>query len=504
MSAGAQLLQAAWANSALPWIKTGADIAHQRDALIAESQAKTFDGMLKALQISSNNATTQAELNLKAAHLPIDQQNADTERMFAMHKLGGSQTPIEGVSGGVFDANGKPIEGATQGQPNTQTPALPQQAQTQSPEQDDPISLKTKADANSKLQYMLAKEVEATPDKPVGEVKKQLLDRNAEWEKTISQGLVTNPQELIRTKQMMEEFKQAVKSLDTLDPNASVADAVKGLQADYQDIIGRSRQVRGLDPKTGAAMDPSESSTPSTDASGGPGLLPPAEEPKTRTTPPGQNAEIGSIKEGQAVIYPDPSNRSVKIRRAGGALFMSTVEVAGKDKEGKQIYKTIGTEHPLPESMAKAQSQKPSLMNPADVSKIQGVELLPEGKAAITYVDKGKDAFKTIIVPQSKQTTSADKNMTDPEKAAYRQATTIMNALEKSANNPDSEMSEDTKRTLRGRIAAIAAPLVAAHPVLKSVFDPYMSGGSNGSTGLPSAKTQLEVGAGVLRILKQK
>ena len=133
--------------------------------------------------------------------------------------------------------------------------------------------------------------------------------------------------------------------------------------------------------------------------------------------------------------------------------------------------------------------------------------MLPEGKAAVTYVDRGSDRFKTIIVNQEKEKSAGLDHMSDPDKAALKQATTLMKVLDDAERNKDSLDSLDsgTKASLRARIAQIAQPLIEAYPSLKSLFEPYVASVATPTApGAPPPKTQAEINAGVLELLKRK
>lgn len=500
MSVGAQLLAEAWHNSALPWYQVGAEMAYKRDSLIAQQQAQAFQSTLEALRISSDNAAKQASIDLQAAHLPVDQMNAETQRMFALERMGLNNKDAT-VAGGIYGADGKPIAATVPASPlpSVDQPQPPTPSANALP--NDALGLHKAADDNAKLQRMFSEIAATNPDTPVGDIRKSLLDKNADMQRYLDKGLISDPDEIAKTKSWMESNLASLRSMNGLDANTSAKDALGKLQTDYEEIVKHSRVVRGV------------SADGTVSATGAPGLLPPVDTglPKASpqaapkaTIPDTHRLDASSIPEGQSVVYPSPTNRSVRISRAGGKLFMETVEVTGKRADGSPVLKSVSTAHEIKEPDSKAAGLKPSQMQPQDVAKVEGVTMLPEGKAAVTYVDRGSDRFKTIIVNQEKEKSAGPDHMSDPDKAALRQATTLMKVLDDAERNKD-PLDAGTKANLRSRIAQIAQPLIEAHPSLKSLFEPYVASlGTPTAPGAPPPKTQSEINAGVLELLKRK
>ena len=93
------------------------------------------------------------------------------------------------------------------------------------------------------------------------------------------------------------------------------------------------------------------------------------------------------------------------------------------------------------------------------------------------------------------------------DKAALKQATTLMKVLDDAERNKDSlnPLDSGTKASLRARIAQIAQPLIEAHPSLKSLFEPYVASVATPTApGAPPPKTQAEINAGLLELLRRK
>ena len=502
MSVGAQLLAEAWHNNALPWYQVGAEMAYKRDSLIAEQQARSFQSTLEALRISSDNAAKQASIDLQAAHLPVDQMNAETQRMFALERMGLNNKDAT-VAGGIYGADGKPIAATVPASPmpSADQPALPTPSANALP--NDALGLHKAADDNAKLQKMFSQVAANNPNTPIGDIRKGLLDTNAKIQSMIDSGLISNPDEVSSAKDRIETNLAGFRAMSQLDANMSAKDTVDQLQKDYQTIVERSRTLRA-------------GGTDTVSATGAPGLLPavntgiPTSAPQTpqaAANPDTHRLDASAIPDGQSVVYPSPTNRSVRISRAGGKLFMETVEVTGKRADGTPVLKSVSTAHEIKEPDSKAAGLKPSQMQPQDVAKMEGVTMLPEGKAAVTYVDRGSDRFKTIIVNQEKEKSAGLDHMSDPDKAALKQATTLMKVLDDAERNKDSLDSLDsgTKASLRARIAQIAQPLIEAHPSLKSLFEPYVASVATPTApGAPPPKTQAEINAGVLELLKRK
>ena len=507
MSVGAQLLAEAWHNNALPWYQVGAEMAYKRDSLIAEQQARSFQSTLEALRISSDNAAKQASIDLQAAHLPVDQMNAETQRMFALERMGLNNKDAT-VAGGIYGADGKPIAATVPASPmpSADQPALPTPSANALP--NDALGLHKAADDNAKLQRMFSEIAATNPDTPVGDIRKSLLDKNADMQRYLDKGLISDPDEIAKTKSWMESNLASLRSMNGLDANTSAKDALGKLQTDYEEIVKRSRILRGVSADgtvsaTGApGLSPSvDTGLPKASPQASPQVAPKAQSPDTH------RLDASAIPEGQSVVYPSPTNRSVRISRAGGKLFMETIEVTGKRADGSPVYKSVSTAHEIKEPDSKAAGLKPSQMQPQDVAKVEGVTMLPEGKAAVTYVDRGSDRFKTIIVNQEKEKSAGLDHMSDPDKAALKQATTLMKVLDDAERNKDSlnPLDSGTKASLRARIAQIAQPLIEAHPSLKSLFEPYVASVATPTApGAPPPKTQAEINAGLLELLRRK